>query len=87
MIYFDTQDPQAAKDASATRDKLIDMFNRVECFFRRLDIYTSITPTTTMTNMIVEIMVEVLTVLAIATKETKRGRFSKLISCILPSSF
>jgi hypothetical protein len=76
--------PQAASDASANRDRLIDIFNRVERFFRRLEIYTSITPTTTMTNMIVEIMVEVLTILAVATKETKRGRFSELVSCILP---
>jgi hypothetical protein len=37
-----------------------------------------------MTDMIVEIMVEVLTILAIATKEVKRGRFSELMSCILP---
>jgi hypothetical protein len=74
--------PQAAKDASATRDQLIDIFNRVERFFRRLEIYTSITPTTTMTNMIVEIMVEVLTILAVATKEVKRGRNSELMWCI-----
>jgi hypothetical protein len=33
-----------------------------------------------MTEMIIEIMVEVLNVLAIATKEVKRGRLSKLIS-------
>jgi archaellum component FlaC len=37
-----------------------------------------------MTNMIVDIMVEVLTILAVATKETKRGRFSELMSGILP---
>ena len=30
-----------------------------------------------MTDIIVEIMVEVLTILAIATKEVKRGRFSE----------
>jgi hypothetical protein len=70
------------KDASASRDKLIDMFNRIERFFHRLEIYTSITPTTAMTNMIVDIMVEVLTILGIATKEVKRGRFSELNSCI-----
>jgi len=35
-----------------------------------------------MTDMIVEIMVEVLTTLAIATKEVKRGRFSELMSCM-----
>ena len=74
-----------AKDANASRDQLIDIFNRVERFFVRLEIYTNITPTTTMGEMIVEIMVEMLTILAAATKETKRGRFSELMSCILPS--
>jgi hypothetical protein len=33
-----------------------------------------------MTDVIIEIMVEVLTVLAIATKEVKRGRLSELMS-------
>ena len=33
-----------------------------------------------MTDVIVEIMVEVLTILAIATKEAKRGHLSELIS-------
>jgi hypothetical protein len=32
-----------------------------------------------MTDLMVEIMVEVLTILAIATKEVKRGRFSELM--------
>ncbi|KAN0103882.1 hypothetical protein V8E52_011560 [Russula decolorans] len=67
----------AAKDASTSQDKLIDILNRIERFFRRLEIYTGITPTTAMTDLIVEIMVEVLTILAIATKEVKRGRFKK----------
>ena len=70
---------QAAKDVSASRDKLIELFNRIEHFFRRLEIYTGITPTTAMTDIIIEIMVEVLTILAVATKEVKRGRFSELI--------
>jgi hypothetical protein len=75
--------PQAAKDVSASRDKLVDTLNRIEHFFHRLEIYIGITPTTAMTDMIVEIMVEVLTILGIATKEVKRGRFSELMSCIL----
>ena len=33
-----------------------------------------------MTDIIIEIMVEVLTILAVATKEVKRGRFSELMS-------
>jgi hypothetical protein len=73
-------DPQAAKDASASQDKLIELFNRIERFFRRLEIYTSITPSTAMTDIVVEIMVEVLMILAITTKNVKRGRLSELIS-------
>ena len=73
---------QAANDASASRDKLINILNHIELFFRRLEIYTGITLTTAMTDMIVEIMVEVLTILAITTKEVKCGRFSELIHSI-----
>ena len=71
---------QAIKDASASRDKLIELFNRIEHFFRRLEIYTGVTPTMAMTDMVIEIMVEVLATLANATKEVKRGRFSELKS-------
>ena len=68
------------KDTSDNKDKLIELFNRIEHFFRRLDIYTGITPTTAMTDIVIEIMVEVLMILAIATKEVKRGRLSALMS-------
>jgi hypothetical protein len=78
--YFDTHGSQAAKDVTASREKLIELFNRIESFFRRLEIYTGITPTTAMTDIIVEIMVEVLMILAIATKEVKCGRLSELMS-------
>ncbi|KAI0267942.1 hypothetical protein BGY98DRAFT_1068907, partial [Russula aff. rugulosa BPL654] len=67
----------AVKDARASRDKFIDLFNCIERFFQRLEIYTGITPTTAMTGIIVDIMVEVLTILGIATKEVKRGRLKK----------
>ncbi|KAN0118744.1 hypothetical protein V8E52_004855 [Russula decolorans] len=69
----------AAKDASTSQEKIIDIFNRIEHFFRRLEIYTALTPTAAMTDMIVEIMVEVLTILAIATKEAKRGLLKKYL--------
>ena len=68
------------KDASTDQEKITDIFNRIEHFFRRLEIYTVLTPTAAMTDIIVEIMVEVLTILAITTKELKRGPLSELIS-------
>jgi hypothetical protein len=46
-------------------------------FFRRLEIYTEVQPTTEMTDIIIQIMVEVLSILGIATKEIKQGRISK----------
>ena len=81
--YFGTHDSQAAKDASAGQDKLIELFNCIERFFGRLEIYTGIAPTAAMTDIIIDIMVEILTVLAIATKEVKREPSSELMSRIL----
>ena len=46
-------------------------------FFRRLEVYTEVPLTTEMMDIIIEIMVEVLSILGIATKEIKRGRMSE----------
>jgi len=46
-------------------------------FFRRLETYTQVPPTTEMMDMIIQIMVEVLSILGIATKEVKQGRMSE----------
>ena len=53
----------------------------MEYFFRRLVTYTAVPLTAGMTGIIVDIMLEVLTVLAIATKEMKRGQMSELVLC------
>jgi hypothetical protein len=50
----------------------------MENFFRRLEVYIEVVPTPEMMDMIMKIMVGVLTVLAIATKEIKQGRTSEL---------
>ena len=51
--------------------------------------YTEIRPTEAMTDIIVKIMVEVLNIFAIATKEIKQGRTSELTTppfiCIGPT--
>jgi hypothetical protein len=46
-------------------------------FFRRLEVYTDVPPTTEMMDMIILIMVEVLSILGVATKEIRRGRMSE----------
>ena len=59
---------------------LIDIFVRIESFFRRLESYTEVRPTAVMMNIIAKIMVEILSILAIATKDIKQRRASELIS-------
>ncbi|KAI9434582.1 hypothetical protein H4582DRAFT_1975668 [Lactarius indigo] len=68
---------QAAKDVSTAQDALVDIFERIENFFKRLETYTSVRATTAMTDIIVKIMVEVLNIFGIATKEIKQGRTSE----------
>ena len=74
---------QAAKDVEASQDALIDLFERIENFFKRLESYTSVPPTDAMTDIIVKIMIEVLNIFAIATKEMRQGRASAFLSVIL----
>jgi hypothetical protein len=74
---LDPAAPQAAKDVSTAQEALIDIFERVENFFKRLETYTEVPPTAAMTDIIVKIMVEVLNIFAIATKEIKQGRTSE----------
>ena len=68
---------QAAKAISDSQDALAEVFERIENFFMRLETYIEVPPTTGMTDMIVKIMVEVVSILAITTKEIKQSRASE----------
>ena len=48
----------------------------MEYFFKRLEKYIDVRPSTAMTDIIVKIMVEVLSVLGIVTKEIRQGKLS-----------
>ena len=61
---------------------LIDIFVRIESFFKRVESYTEVRPTAAMTDVIVNIMIEVLSILAIATNKIKQGRLSESIDTI-----
>ena len=78
--YRDIKPSQAAKAVSDSQDVLATVFERMENFFRRLETYVEIPPTAGMTDIIVKIMVEVLSILSIATKEIKQSRASELIT-------
>jgi hypothetical protein len=68
---------QAASSVSSSYDALVDLFDCVGNFLKRLQIYTSLPLTPPMMEISVKIMVELLSVLALATKQIKLGRFSK----------
>ena len=70
---------QAAKDARAGQDALIDIFEQIEMVLRRLEIYTDVPLTVEMMDIIVQILVEVLSILGIATKAIKQGRLSEYL--------
>ena len=62
-IHCNASISQAAKDARANQDALIDIFERIEMFFRHLENYSDVPPTLEMIDIVVRIMVEVLSVL------------------------
>ena len=68
---------QAVKDVRGDQSTLLDLFQRIEMFFRRLEVYTKVELTPEMMDMMVQIIVEVLSILGIATKEIKQGRTSE----------
>jgi hypothetical protein len=76
---------QAAKGVNASHDELVALFESIEQLLKPLDIYTQIPPTPAMEEMVVKIMAELLSILALTTKELKQGRSSEsLLVDILP---
>jgi hypothetical protein len=67
---------QTVKDVNASYDALLHLFESIGNFVQRLEIYTKIPPTTVMSEIVVKIMVELLSTLALATKQIKQGRLS-----------
>ena len=59
---------------------LVDLFERIGRFFRRLESYTERAASEGMTDMMMEVAVEVLSVLAIVTVEIKQTRRSQFIT-------
>ncbi|KAH9015487.1 hypothetical protein EDB85DRAFT_2156658 [Lactarius pseudohatsudake] len=74
---------QAVKDVRASQNALVDLFGRMEYFFMRLEKYIDIRPTAAMTDIIVKIMVEVISILGIVTKEIKQGRTIRYLKKLL----
>ena len=62
---------------SASYDALVQLFERIENFFKRLRVYTKTSLTAEMAEVFVNIVAEILSIISITTKEVKRKRASK----------
>ena len=71
--------PQAVKAVKAGQDAVVELFERMENFFRRLEAYIKIPQTPNMADIIMKVMIEVLFILSIATKELNQNSSSELI--------
>jgi hypothetical protein len=65
---------QAIKDVNTSHDALLDLIQSIEHFIGRLEIYTELPPTAAMGKIIVKIMVELLSTIALVTKQVKQSR-------------
>ena len=75
---------QAVKDVIANYEALVNLFERIQFFLQRLDRYTAVPLTPEMTLLLGKIMAQVLSVLALSTKEMKERRISASICLISP---
>jgi len=64
-------------DVRASQGALLEIFERLEAFFQRLEIYAEAALDQKMMDTVMKIMTEVLNIIGIATKEIKQGRASK----------
>jgi hypothetical protein len=90
LCYFprihssDMQGYQVAKDVNTSYDALADLFESIERFINRLDIYTRVPSTGALTEMIVKIMVELISTITLVTKQIKQKRPSESVLTDIP---
>ena len=70
---------QAVKGTIDSYNALVDLLESIEHFLSRLGIYTEIPPTDAMNEVVVKILVELLSILALATKQIKEGKPSESV--------
>jgi hypothetical protein len=75
----DIQLYQSAKGVTSIYDALVDILESIEKVLNRLDIYTKLPLTVAMTELVVKILVELLSTLALVTKQIEQGRFSESV--------
>jgi hypothetical protein len=70
---------QAVKNAGTSYDAIVDLLELIEHFINQLDIYARVPSTGAMNEILVKIMVELISTLALATKQIKQKLPSKCV--------
>jgi hypothetical protein len=75
-VYLsDIQLFQTVKDVNAlAHDPLVDLLESIESLLKHLNIYTKIPHTAAMTEIVVKTLLELFSILALATKLIKQGQ-------------
>ena len=66
-----------AKDISASHDVVLEIFERMENFFKRCKVYIQSSLDTELAEMLVKVVVKVMSILSIAMKEVTQSRTSE----------
>ena len=70
---------QAAKSVISSREALVNILESIGQFVGRLKIYTEITISSAMVEIVVQIMVELISILALETKKFTQRRLSESV--------
>jgi hypothetical protein len=72
------------RDVAASRIALIQLFERLHFFLKRLGSYAGVPLTSELTELLGKIMAQLLSVLALSTKAMKDGRMSGFDAFFIP---
>ena len=73
-----SEQSQAADGVSASYDALLELFECIGNFLKRLHVYTGISLEPLMKDIVAKIMIELISILALVKKQIGRGRLSRL---------
>jgi hypothetical protein len=79
QVNLTSEYSQAVDGVSASYDELLELFECIGNFLKRLHIYTEISLDPLMKDIVAKIMVELISILALSKKYINRGRLSERI--------
>jgi hypothetical protein len=78
---------QAAKNVAGSFSKLVDLFKRIHLILQNLNAYTRISLTNKLTELLGEIMAQLLSILALSTRVMTEGRLSEFMVDLIAMHF